>query len=146
MQVFCSAVRTKQWKKERQRDSLGSILPCRECVYFLQEKEPGTLCFTEKQRKNLQGNRESFPIADFTPTEGIFLNSSINFSSETIAITPNPQSLKSETGNVHSAGNFAHFSLQCFVCLAHCFVDGRNKQIFKHFNILGVNNIGLNFN
>ena len=59
--VFCSAVRTKQWKKDRQRDFLGSILPCRECVYFLQEKEPGTLCFTEKQRKNLQENRESSP-------------------------------------------------------------------------------------
>ena len=59
--AFCSAVRTKQWKKDRQRDFLGSILPCRECVYFLQEKEPGTLCFTEKQRKNLQENRESSP-------------------------------------------------------------------------------------
>ena len=59
--VFCSTVRTKQWKKDRQRDFLGSILPRRECVYFLQEKEQGTLCFTEKQRKNLQENRESSP-------------------------------------------------------------------------------------
>ena len=70
LQVFCSAVRTKPWKKERKRDSLGSILPCRECVYFLQEKEPGTLCFTEKQRKNLQGNRESFPTVKKEASNG----------------------------------------------------------------------------
>ena len=36
-------------------------MPCRECVYFLQEKELDILCFTEKQRKNLQRNRESSP-------------------------------------------------------------------------------------
>ena len=57
--LFCCENQTVE--KDRQRDFLGSILPCRECVYFLQEKEPGTLCFTEKQRKNLQENRESSP-------------------------------------------------------------------------------------
>ena len=48
LQVFCSAVRAKQWKKVRQKNSWGSILPCGECVYFPQGKEPGILCFTGK--------------------------------------------------------------------------------------------------
>ncbi len=32
---------------------MGSILPCMECVYFLQEKEPDILCFTENAEKKL---------------------------------------------------------------------------------------------
>ena len=53
--LFCCESQTVE--KDGQRDFSGSILPCRECVYFLQEKKPGTLCFTEKQRKNLQENK-----------------------------------------------------------------------------------------
>ena len=49
--LFCCESQTVE--KVRQKNSLGSILPCGECVYFPQGKEPGILCFTGKQRKNL---------------------------------------------------------------------------------------------
>ena len=59
--VFCFAVKTKQQKKDRQKNLLGSILRCRECVCFLPVKELNIRCSIEIQRKSLRGNRESCP-------------------------------------------------------------------------------------
>ena len=42
--VFCFAVKTKQQKKDRQKNLLGSILRCRECVCFLTVKELNIRC------------------------------------------------------------------------------------------------------
>ena len=48
-------------KRQAEKNSWGWILPCMGCVYFLPVKEPDIPCFTGMQRKNLPGNRESFP-------------------------------------------------------------------------------------
>ena len=60
--LFCCENQTVE-KRPAER-FLGIDFAMQECVYFLQEKEPGTLCFTEKQRKNLQENRESSPTVN----------------------------------------------------------------------------------
>lgn len=58
--LFCCESQTVE--KVRQKNSLGSILPCGECVYFPQGKEPGILCFTGKQRKTCKGTEETLPL------------------------------------------------------------------------------------
>ena len=57
--LFCCE--TKQQKKDRQKNLLGSILRCRECVCFLPVKELNIRCSIGIQRKSLHGNRESCP-------------------------------------------------------------------------------------
>ena len=72
MQVFCSAVRTKQRKKDGAERFGIKILPCRECVYFLQEKEPGTLCFTKSREKLAREQRKLSTVrkeAELSETE-----------------------------------------------------------------------------
>ncbi|MFQ7789399.1 MAG: RNA-guided endonuclease TnpB family protein [Blautia massiliensis (ex Durand et al. 2017)] len=58
--LFCCENQTVE-KKTGREISWDRFCHAGNSVYFLQEKEPGTLCFTEKQRKNLQENRESSP-------------------------------------------------------------------------------------
>ena len=57
--LFCCG--NQAAKKDRQKNLLGSILRCRECVCFLPLKEPNIRCSTGTQRKSLHGNRESCP-------------------------------------------------------------------------------------
>ena len=57
--LFCCG--NQAAKKDRQKNLLGSILRCRECVCFLPVKEPNIRCSTGTQRKSLHGNRESCP-------------------------------------------------------------------------------------
>ena len=61
--VFYFTVKTKQQKKDRQKNLLGSILRCRECVCFLPVKELNIRCSIGVLRKSLPGNRGNFPDA-----------------------------------------------------------------------------------
>ena len=56
-------MKTKQRRKDRQKNFWGLILPCMGCVCFLPVKELDIRCSTGVLRKSLPGNRENFPDA-----------------------------------------------------------------------------------
>ena len=56
--LFCCENQTAE--KDGQKRFLRIDFAMQGMCIFYRRKRPGTLCFTEKQRKNLQGNRESF--------------------------------------------------------------------------------------